>query len=190
MTTKTQWVCNVADSHRNRSILQRLSFRCPMKVSQEGQLSHIVPPQLGACNSPMKDPAATILDVSMSYAVSRFLHVLAEIGVADALGDSPRTATDLAASTGPNAGPPAALGLRCLRRVQRWFRPHTGLAVAAHGSPPVHAIVRALDRSSHRLAKLRVAKALRAYGKPGRGAGHARRRLGILGAASRNKSHL
>jgi hypothetical protein len=40
----------------------------------------------------------------MSYAVSRCLHVLAEIGVADALGDSPRTATDLAASTGANAG--------------------------------------------------------------------------------------
>lgn len=52
----------------------------------------------------MKDPADTILDVSMSYAVSRCLHVLAEIGVADALGDSPRTATDLAASTGANAG--------------------------------------------------------------------------------------
>ena len=32
----TQWVRNVADSHRNRSILQRLSFRCPMKLSQEG----------------------------------------------------------------------------------------------------------------------------------------------------------
>ena len=52
----------------------------------------------------MKNPADTILDVSMSYAVSRCLHVLAEIGVADALGDSPRTATDLAASTGANAG--------------------------------------------------------------------------------------
>ena len=52
----------------------------------------------------MKNPADTILDVSMSYAVSRCLHVLAEIGVADALGDSPRTATDLAASTGTNAG--------------------------------------------------------------------------------------
>src|SRR5271169_5342454 len=26
MTTRTQWVRNVADSHRNRSILQRLSF--------------------------------------------------------------------------------------------------------------------------------------------------------------------
>src|SRR5216684_5686673 len=33
MTTRTQWVRNVADSHRNRSILQRLSFMWPRKVS-------------------------------------------------------------------------------------------------------------------------------------------------------------
>jgi hypothetical protein len=31
-----QWVRNVADSHRNRSRLQRLSFMWPMKVSQDG----------------------------------------------------------------------------------------------------------------------------------------------------------
>src|SRR6266851_6794806 len=36
MTTRTQWVRNVADSHRNRSTLQRLSFMWPRKVSQEG----------------------------------------------------------------------------------------------------------------------------------------------------------
>jgi hypothetical protein len=30
--TRTQWVRNVADSHRNRSILQRLSFMWPRKV--------------------------------------------------------------------------------------------------------------------------------------------------------------
>ncbi len=31
-----QWVRSVADSHRNRSMLQRLSFMWPRKVSQEG----------------------------------------------------------------------------------------------------------------------------------------------------------
>src|SRR2546428_8677730 len=36
MTTRTQWVRNVADSQLNRSILQRLSFRWPRKVSQDG----------------------------------------------------------------------------------------------------------------------------------------------------------
>ncbi len=35
-STKTQWVRNVADSHLNRSILQRLSFMWPRKVNQEG----------------------------------------------------------------------------------------------------------------------------------------------------------
>lgn len=39
----------------------------------------------------------------MSYAVPRCLHVIAEIGIADALGENPRTAADLAASTGANA---------------------------------------------------------------------------------------
>lgn len=45
-----------------------------------------------------------ILEVSMSYAVPRCLHVIAELGVADLLGDSPRTARDLAASLGCDAG--------------------------------------------------------------------------------------
>jgi hypothetical protein len=44
----------------------------------------------------MGNPAETILEVTMSYAVPRCLHVLAEMGIADALGDSARTAADLA----------------------------------------------------------------------------------------------
>ena len=52
----------------------------------------------------MQNPIDTILEVSMSYAVPRCLHVLAEAGVADALGDHPRTAAELAASTGTDAG--------------------------------------------------------------------------------------
>ena len=51
-----------------------------------------------------KTPPNTILETSMMYAVPRCLHVIAEMGIADALGDEPRTATDLAASTGANAG--------------------------------------------------------------------------------------
>ncbi len=53
---------------------------------------------------PMENPANTILELCMSYAVPRCLHVITEIGVADALGDSPRTAAELAASTGADAG--------------------------------------------------------------------------------------
>ena len=52
----------------------------------------------------MENPAGTILEVAMSFAVPRCLHVIAEIGVADALGENPRTAADLAASTGAHAG--------------------------------------------------------------------------------------
>ena len=38
MTTRIQWARKVADSHLNRSILQRLSFIWPRKVSQDGLL--------------------------------------------------------------------------------------------------------------------------------------------------------
>jgi hypothetical protein len=51
----------------------------------------------------MENPANALLELSMSYAVPRCLHVIADIGVADALGDSPRTAAELAASTGVDA---------------------------------------------------------------------------------------
>jgi hypothetical protein len=36
MTTSTQWLRSVADSHRNRSVLYRLSFACPKNVSHDG----------------------------------------------------------------------------------------------------------------------------------------------------------
>src|SRR6266403_373968 len=38
MTTRTQWDRNVADSHLNRSILQRLSFMWPRNVSPGGAI--------------------------------------------------------------------------------------------------------------------------------------------------------
>jgi hypothetical protein len=50
----------------------------------------------------MLNAANTILEISMMYAVP-CLHVIAEMGIADTLGDEPRTAADLAASTGANA---------------------------------------------------------------------------------------
>src|SRR5262252_11047751 len=36
MTTRTQCVCNVSDSRRNRSTLHKLSFVCPRNVSHDG----------------------------------------------------------------------------------------------------------------------------------------------------------
>jgi hypothetical protein len=49
-----------------------------------------------------KHPAETILLLSTAYWASRCLHVIAEVGVADALGDEPQPATALAAKTGTN----------------------------------------------------------------------------------------
>jgi O-methyltransferase/methyltransferase family protein len=52
----------------------------------------------------MADPApfATLQQMAGGYAVSRSLHCVAELGVADVLGDEPRTAEELAAATGAN----------------------------------------------------------------------------------------
>ncbi len=56
-------------------------------------------------------PHALIRQIADGYNVSRCLHVVANLGVADALGESPATAADLAASVGAD---PGALG-RVLR---------------------------------------------------------------------------
>ncbi len=50
-----------------------------------------------------RHPAETVLLLSTAYWASRCLHLVAEHGVADALGDKPATAAELAAKTGTNA---------------------------------------------------------------------------------------
>src|ERR1700682_1743468 len=52
----------------------------------------------------MENPAVTILELSLGYAAPRCLHMIAEMGGADALGDDSRTPADLAASTGADSG--------------------------------------------------------------------------------------
>jgi len=47
-------------------------------------------------------PAETILSLSTAYWASRCLHLIANLGIADELGDEPQTAATLAASTGSN----------------------------------------------------------------------------------------
>ena len=44
----------------------------------------------------------TLVQMSMSACLPRCLHIVADLGIADALGDSPRTATELATATGTN----------------------------------------------------------------------------------------
>ncbi len=48
-------------------------------------------------------PAATILSLSTAYWASRCLHLVADLGIADALDEEPQTASALAAKTGTNA---------------------------------------------------------------------------------------
>jgi hypothetical protein len=48
-------------------------------------------------------PADTLMLLAGEHWVPRCLHVVAELGIADALGDTPQTATSLADATGTNA---------------------------------------------------------------------------------------
>ena len=57
------------------------------------------------------NPFATVQQIAGGYCLPRCLHVVADLGVADALNETPRTAADLAASVGAH---PDALG-RTLR---------------------------------------------------------------------------
>jgi hypothetical protein len=72
----------------------------------------------------MENPAVTIFELSLGYAAPRCLHMIAEMGVADALGDDSRTPAELAASSGAD---PGALG-RALRLLSsyRIFEPRNG----------------------------------------------------------------
>jgi len=59
-------------------------------------------------------PAQVILELSNAHVAARALQVAADIGIADCLGDQPRTAADLAAATSTD---PAALA-RVLRPLE------------------------------------------------------------------------
>src|SRR5688572_9065281 len=49
------------------------------------------------------NPAQTLLQISGGYCLPRCLHVVADLGVADELDESPRSAADLAAAVGVHA---------------------------------------------------------------------------------------
>lgn len=50
-----------------------------------------------------QNPVESILGLATAYWASRCLHVVADAGIADALGDEPRSAAELAVQTGTNA---------------------------------------------------------------------------------------
>ena len=72
-----------------------------------------------------QNPFETLRQISAGYAVSRALHAVADLGVADALGDSPRSAADLAKSVG--ADPDA------LDRILRLLSSYGVFEAADHG---------------------------------------------------------
>ena len=63
-----------------------------------------------------RNPVDTLTQIASGYVLPRSLHVIADLGVADALDEIPRTATDLAASVGADPG--------ALRRVLRLLAAH------------------------------------------------------------------
>jgi hypothetical protein len=88
----------------------------------------------------MQNPADTLLEISMSFAVPQCLVVLTEMGVADELGDSPRSAAHLAAATGAD---PGALA-RALRLLSAY-----GIFEQAGNGEYVHNAVSRLLRKDH-----------------------------------------
>jgi O-methyltransferase domain len=76
------------------------------------------------------NPFATLLQIAGGYCVPRCLHVVADLGVADVLDETPRTAAELAASVGAD---PDALGRAlCLLAAHGVFEVHAG---TFHHSP-------------------------------------------------------
>src|SRR4051812_25607423 len=53
---------------------------------------------------PVADESLRLLQLSEGFGAARALQLATELGIADLLGDGPRTATDLAAATATDAG--------------------------------------------------------------------------------------
>jgi hypothetical protein len=85
------------------------------------------------------NPFATVQEIAGGYCLSRCLHVVADLGVADALGERPRTPADLAAAVGAH---PDALG-----RVLRLLAAHGVFAV--QGDTVCHSPASRLLREDH-----------------------------------------
>ena len=85
------------------------------------------------------NPFATVQQIAGGYCLSRCLHVVADLGVADALGATPRSATDLAAAVGADPG--------ALDRALRLLAAHDVFAV--QGDTFAHSAASRLLRDDH-----------------------------------------
>ena len=86
-----------------------------------------------------KSPFDTLMEVSTGFVLPRTLHVIAELGIADALEETPRSTEALAAATGTNA--------EALNRALRVLSAH-GI-FAAQGGVYAHTPTSLLLRSDH-----------------------------------------
>jgi hypothetical protein len=85
------------------------------------------------------NPFATLLQIAGGYCVPRCLHIIADVGVADTLDDTPQTAAELAAAVGAH---PDALG-----RAMRLLAAHG--VFEAQGDTFRHSPASRLLRSDH-----------------------------------------
>jgi hypothetical protein len=86
-------------------------------VGSDGELRR------SALTNQSQSPTELVIDLTSQFMVSRSIQMLAEIGVADALGDTPLDAAALAAKTGTNA--------EALHRVMRLATTHGVFALVA-----------------------------------------------------------
>ena len=101
------------------------------------------------------DPSQVLLTLTTGYWVSRCLHVAAELGVADALGEEPQTAEALAPSLGVQAQPLGRV-LRCLAnhgvfemKGDRFAHNGASRLLAADARPSLRSLVRMMGLRAH-----------------------------------------
>lgn len=114
----------------------------------------------------------TVQSLTMGYWASRCIQVIAEIGVADILGEEPQTAEALAAALGVKAGPLGRV-LRCLvnhgvftLRDERFSHNAASRLLVDDGSPSLRSLVRMMGLKAHWAAYGELDVTLRT-GEPG-----------------------
>ena len=118
------------------------------------------------------DPSQILLTLTTGFWVSRCLHVAAELGVADVLGDGPQTAEALAGALGVQAQPLGRV-LRCLANHgvfamegDRFVHNGASRMLATDARPSLRSLVRMMGLRAHWDAYGELEQTLRT-GKPG-----------------------
>ena len=118
------------------------------------------------------DAIQTVQALTTAYWASRCLQIVAEVGVADVLGEAPRTAEALAADLGVHADPLGRI-MRCLVNhgvftLSDGLFSHNGASrlLASDARPPLRSMVRMMGLKAHWAAYGELDETLRT-GRPG-----------------------